>query len=179
MPICGIVGLGRLLSEGNLEFIEVLRNHASDSRWRIREAVAIALQKYGDNDIDNLLVEMEKWRNGNLFEKRAVVATLCEPRLLKKPEHTEKVYTLLDQITKDLIHETNRKSESFISLRKALAYCWSVAVVANPKKGIPAMSKWLMNQDNDIRWIMRENLKKNRLRKLDADWTEKWLYLLQ
>ena len=32
------------------------------------------------------------------------------------------------------------------------------------------MEHWLAGPDPDIRWIMRENLKKNRLVKMDAEW---------
>jgi len=32
------------------------------------------------------------------------------------------------------------------------------------------MEKWLDHQDKDILWMMKENLKKNRLIKMDADW---------
>jgi hypothetical protein len=45
-----------------------------------------------------------------------------------------------------------------------------VAVVALPDAGKPLMEKWLASPDPDIRWIMRENLKKNRLVKMDAAW---------
>jgi hypothetical protein len=36
------------------------------------------------------------------------------------------------------------------------------------------MEKWFAGHNPDIRWIMRENLKKNRLRKLDPAWVEMW-----
>jgi hypothetical protein len=36
------------------------------------------------------------------------------------------------------------------------------------------MEKWLVTPDKDIRWIMLENLKKNRLVRVDADWVKKW-----
>ena len=36
--------------------------------------------------------------------------------------------------------------------------------------GKPLMENWLASPDPDIRWIMRENLKKNRLIKMDAAW---------
>jgi hypothetical protein len=32
------------------------------------------------------------------------------------------------------------------------------------------MEYWLSSEDKDIRWMMKENLKKNRLVKMDADW---------
>ncbi len=60
-----------------------------------------------------------------------------------------------------------------MALRKGLAYCWSVAVAAYPEAGKPAMEKWLANEDKDVRWIMRENLKKNRLVRMDAGWVSR------
>lgn len=174
LPVCGVIGLGKVLSEGRLETFEELRTYASDPRWRIREAVAIALQKFGDKDMDRLLKEMEIWSRGNLLERRAVIASLCEPRLLKKPEYTQKVLDILDRVTKDIILEDDRKTVEFKALRKALGYCWSVATAAAPEVGKKFMEKWFVNKDKDIRWIMKENLKKNRLLKMDMEWTGRW-----
>jgi len=56
------------------------------------------------------------------------------------------------------------------ALRKGLGYCWSVAVAAYPQEGKRFMEKWIMNKDQDIEWIMKENLKKNRLQKMDSRW---------
>ena len=61
LPVCGVVGLGRLLTEGDAAVLADLRRLAADPRWRIREAVAIALQRYGDVDFDALLGEMRGW----------------------------------------------------------------------------------------------------------------------
>jgi hypothetical protein len=44
LAFCGVLGLGRLLAEGQAEVLPVLRTAASDSRWRLR-AVAMALQR--------------------------------------------------------------------------------------------------------------------------------------
>ncbi|HQF70129.1 MAG TPA: hypothetical protein PLH39_02490 [Promineifilum sp.] len=63
-----------------------------------------------------------------------------------------------------------RRSDGFVALRKGLGYCWSVAVVAAPARGQALMEKWLADEDKDVRWIMRENLGKARLARLDADW---------
>jgi hypothetical protein len=56
-----------------------------------------------------------------------------------------------------------------------LGYCWSVAVAALPIDGKALMEKWLVNPDKDVQWIMKENLKKNRLRRMDEHWVELWL----
>ena len=36
------------------------------------------------------------------------------------------------------------------------------------------MEKWLQSDDKDVRWVMQENLKKNRLIRLDEAWINKW-----
>jgi hypothetical protein len=169
LAICGTVGLGRLLVEGQLHYFSTLRTLASDPRWRMREAVAMALQRFGLHDMDRLLAEMDVWRIGNLFEQRAVVAALCEPVLLKNQAHAKRVLDLLEQITQTIGNTANRRSDGFIALRKALAYGWSVAVAALPDCGLPVLRSLSMNPDKDIQWIGRENMKKNRLKKWLVD----------
>ncbi|NMB89965.1 MAG: hypothetical protein GYA17_16525 [Chloroflexi bacterium] len=172
LAMCGVVGLGRLAAEGDHTRLAQLRRLATDPRWRIREAVAIALQRLGAADMPALLAEMAAWAEGGWLEQRAVVAGLCEPALLGDPAQVEQVLALLDRITADLAQATERKSEDFIALRKGLAYGWSVAVVAHPAAGKACLERWLVSTDKDVRWIVRENLKKDRLRRMDAAWVE-------
>ena len=174
LAFCGVVGLGRLLAEGKMELLSTIRRCASDPRWRTREAVAMALQRLGDKDMDALLQAMEEWSRGNLLEKRAAAAALCEPRLLREPGQARRVLQILDNITASLGSVQERKSEEFRVLREGLSYCWSVAVVALPEEGKRLLEKWLLSDDKDIRGIMRENLKKNRLVRMDAAWVEEW-----
>jgi hypothetical protein len=174
LAFCGVVGLGRLSAEGQTDLFASLRVHASDPRWRMREGVAMALQRVGDVNMGLLLKEMEKWSKGNWLEKRAAAAALCEPRLLKDKRQVKRVLKLLDAITTALARAKNRKSDEFDALRKGLGYCWSVAVAASPADGKRAMEKWLASDNRDVRWVMRENLKKNRLAKMDAAWVKRW-----
>jgi hypothetical protein len=174
LAVCGVVGLGRLLAEGDANQLSTLRRLASDPRWRVREGVAMALQRWGDADVGAMLKAMADWRTGNWLEQRAVVAAICEPRLLREAKHAQRVLKLLDQITVSLSRATDRKSDDFRVLRQALAYGWSVAVVALPIEGKRALEKWFAHQDPDVRWTMRENLKKNRLMKMDAGWVRTW-----
>jgi hypothetical protein len=167
------VGLGRLLAEGHHEFLATLRRCAADPRWRIREGVAMALQRLGDVDMAVLLQVAEEWSQGDLLEQRAAAAAVCEPRLLGQPEHVGRVLQLLDAITASLTQVVDRRSDDFRVLRQALGYCWSVAVAAWPEKGRAMMEHWLASSDRDVRWVMRENLRKNRLQRLDAAWVER------
>ena len=174
LAFCGVVGLGRLLAEGKTELLATLCACASDRRWRIREAVAMALQRLGDVDMNALIQAMKGWSTGTPLEQRAAAAALCEPRLLGEAKYAKVVLRILDKITSSLRKVENRKSEDFLALRKGLGYCWSVAVAALPDEGKRLMEKWLADTDSDIRWIMKENLKKNRLARVDAGWVKKW-----
>ena len=174
LAFCGVVGLGRLLAEGDTDLLKTLRTHASDPRWRTREAVAMALQRLGDADMPRLIAAMREWSTGTPLEQRAAAASLCEPRLLRRPEHARAVLEILDTITSSVERAENRHDDAFLALRKGLGYCWSVAVVALPGEGTVLMEQWLVKPDKDIRWIMRENLGKARLARMDVEWVDRW-----
>ena len=112
-------------------------------------------------------------KKGNYYEKRAVVAGLCEPKLLKEEKIATMVLKVLNEITEVLDHN-NKLSDEEESLRKALGYGWSVVIVHAPENGKRVFEK-LINEKKGkhIRWMIRENLKKNRLIKMDIEWVKK------
>jgi HEAT repeat protein len=117
LAFCGVVGLGRLLAEGDASLLETLRRYASDPRWRTREAVAMALQRLGDQDMDRLLAGMQDWSKGNPLEQRAAAAGLCEPRLLGQERHARAVLQILDRITATLLNPDAAPGEDRLVLR--------------------------------------------------------------
>ena len=135
----------------------------------------MALQRLGDVDMAQLLAEMRDWAEGTPLEQRAAAAAICEPRLLAQAPHARAALQILDQITASIERVDNRRSGDFLALRKGLGYCWSVAVVALPAEGKVLMEQWLIQTDKDVRWIMRENLKKARLVRMDSVWVSNWL----
>jgi hypothetical protein len=179
LAFCGVVGLGRMLAEGDPDLMPVLRRCASDPRWRVREGVAMALQRLGDADMPRLLAAMSGWAGGTPLEQRAAAAALCEPRLLVQAGNAQAILHLLDRITDSIERISDRKNADFLTLRQGLGYCWSVAVAALPAEGKALMEKWLPGPDKDIAWIMRENLKKARLTRMDADWVTQWRTILK
>jgi hypothetical protein len=174
LAFCGALGLGRLLAEGKLEVLEKLRRSANDPRWRVREGAAMALQRWGRVDMDALLAEMWKWAEGSLLERRAAAAGLCEPDLLRVANQVKCVLEILDQITSTLTLAGDRRCEDFKTLRQGLGYCWSVAVAANPGSGKAYMEHWFTCDDRDVVWVMKQNLKKKRLERMDPAWTAAW-----
>lgn len=173
LAFCGTLGLGRLLAEGDRSVLPRLRVQATDPRWRVREAVAMALQRWGDAGPSALFDEMQTWARGSYLEQRAAAAALCEPRLLADARLARRTLRLLDRITASVARAKDRGGPEFATLRQGLGYCWSVAVAAAPDPGRAALEKWLASDDDDIRWIVRENLKKARLSRLDPAWVRR------
>jgi|GEM_PF-93800 hypothetical protein len=174
LALCGTAGLGHIAVSDPVPVISWLRELAADPRWRVREGVAIALQHLGRYSMPRLLAEMEKWSAEGPYLQRAAAAGLCEPSLLKEPEHVARVLKVLDRMTKSLAATSARKTEGFRVLRQALAYSWSVAAAALPEAGRPLMEKWLRSHDKDVAWVMQENLTKGRMVALGPSWVAKW-----
>jgi hypothetical protein len=132
----------------------------------------MGLQRVGDGDTGRFLGIVRAWSMGTPLERRAAVAAICEPRLLVAPDVAAEAIALVDAVTRSLLEEPDRRDPGVRVLRKALGYGWSVAVVAAPEPGRAAFERLAMVGDTDARWIVRENLGKSRLRRLDPVWVE-------
>lgn len=174
LALCGTAGLGHLAIADPVPVMSWLRELAADPRWRVREGVAMALQHLGRHSMPRLLAEMEKWSTEDPYVQRAAVAGLCEPSLMKEPEHVLRVLRILDRTTKSLAATGARRDDGFRVLRQALGYCWSVAAAALPEAGRPLMEKWLRSPDKDVAWVMQSNLAKARMSALGTGWVTKW-----
>jgi len=168
LALCGTAGLGKVALMEPATVMTWLRELASDSRWRVREGVAIALQRIGRENMPHLLGEMQAWMSDGPYVQRAAAAGLCEPALLKEGEHAVQVLEILDQITTSLGASKDRKEDGFRVLRQALGYCWSVAAAAAPDNAGPYFVKWMRSNDKDVRWVMRSNLAKARMSRVRA-----------
>jgi len=179
LVFCGVLGLGEYLAkahDGGL--LKQLRELANDPRWRVREAVAMALQTIGQKDMDRVLNYAHSWIKGTLLEQRAVIAGLCEPDLLDDADVIKQVFELLDWATASIIAYDDERDDDYDTLQKALSYCWSVAFAANPEKGKAKIERWIKENHPIINRIMRENLSKDRLKRIDPEWTERLFEIL-
>ena len=130
----------------------------------------MALQHLGSSDMPALIRQMRHWSRGQPLEQRAAAAALCEPALLRSRRDAEATLKILGVITRSLAGSHSRRDEGFRVLRQGLGYCWSVAVAACPESGKVRMELWLESRDEDVRWMLRENLRKQRLVRMDPDW---------
>jgi hypothetical protein len=173
LALCGTAGLGRVSLMEPETVVTWLRELASDPRWRVREGVAIALQRLGKESMPRLIAEMKVWSRDGAFVQRAVVAGLCEPALLKNNAETVDVLAILDHITRSLAATSDRRHDGFRVLRQALGYGWSVAAAAAPQNAKPYLEKWLRSNDKDVAWVMKSNLSKARMADLRGILTAK------
>lgn len=170
LALCGTAGLGRLVATDPNAVLGWLKELAQDPRWRVREGVAIALQRMGSASMPQLIAAMEIWSKEGPFVQRAAAAGLCEPPLLKKPDEVRQVLLILDHITRSMAATRDRKHDGFRVLRQAMGYCWSVAATANPEAGRPLLRKWLRSSDPDVAWVIKSNLGKARMKALGKEW---------
>jgi len=173
LAVCGVVGLGAVAARGDRSVLPLIRSWANDPRWRVREAVAMALQRLGDAHFSALHSTLVQWSSGTALERRGVVAGLAEPRLLRRKEDAGSALQLVEDVLKSVVQEQDRRSPEFLALRKGLGYGWSVIVAALPEKGKSATERLLDCDDPDIRWILKENLEKNRLVRMDPAWVDR------
>ncbi len=101
LALCGTAGLGRLVAT-DPSVLPWLKELAEDPRWRVREGVVIALQRFGRADMPALIAEMEAWSKAGPLVQRAAAAAVCEPPLLKKPDEVKRVLQILDHITRSM-----------------------------------------------------------------------------
>ncbi|MGH1563180.1 HEAT repeat domain-containing protein [Mumia sp. DW29H23] len=170
---CGTVGLGRLLGERSAdqrsELFAVLHARAADASWRVREAAAMGLQRLGDVDADGLRSVVAVWATDeHPLVRRAAIAGICEPRLLRDESTARAALDACAEATSSLaaVPASQRRDRDVRTLRKALGYCWSVAVAALPDEGLPRFAALAGSTDPDVAWVVRENRGKARLRRL-------------
>ena len=167
VPFCGAVGIGSIGSTQPAFYdqaIVALRGLAKDSRWRMREAVRMGFQKLAQTRAHDTLTAMGSWiGEGDWLEMRAIAATVADPSLLENEEMAIWALSLHRKILGQVLETQDRKSEEFKTMRKALGYTLSVVVRALPREGFEFMAQLIDTQDDDVKWILKENLKKKRL----------------
>ncbi|MFQ5892121.1 MAG: hypothetical protein ACE5HW_04945 [Candidatus Methanofastidiosia archaeon] len=167
LPFCGAWAIGAMGSVSSTFFqnaLSCLKELANDPRWRIRESVAMGIQKSIEKQSQKTLKELQDWiGKGNWLTMRAVAAGVADPVLLRNKQTTRWALELHKKIFDQILTAEEHKSEEFKTLKKGLGYSLSVVICAIPKEGFEYMHQLIDSQDKDVLWIIKENLKKNRL----------------
>ena len=170
LRFCADLALGERLSRLDDAAVVVrLRADANSGLWRVREAVATGLQRVGDRDLPRLRALVRDWvQDDDPLVQRAAAAAICEPRLLVTEPGARAALDVCEEATRWIasLPAQRRRDDDVRTLRQALGYCWSVAVAADPESGVPRFEHLRTSGDADVQWIVRENLKKNRLQRV-------------
>ena len=138
LRFCGTQGLGRLILDHPVDesLLALVLERAGDDSWRVREAAARALQIVGTEDLPRLRSIVAQWvGHPDPYVRRAAIAAICEPRLLKDDETRGAALAACEVATASItkLPQAERKDPAMRNLRQALGYCWSVAIAASPR----------------------------------------------
>ncbi len=169
VPFCGTIGIGAIGSVSDKYYrrsLSTLKRMSNDARWRIREAVAMGLQKILNRKGTTTIDILERWIDkDNWLEMRAVAAGVAEPFLLVDRYIAKKSLHIHKKILKRLSDKVETKSDEFKIAVKGLSYTLSVVVAAIPDEGFRYIKSSASSNNKTIKRIIKENLKKNRLKK--------------
>lgn len=183
LSFCGVRGMAALTS-ASPQFLNAtlgkLKAMSEDKRWRIREAVAQGIQSLLVKERSSTLKALDSWMStDNWLIMRAVAAGVAEPSLLMQPQIAKASFEFHQKILSAIQTHKERHSEAFRVLRKTLGYSLSVIIESDPVKGLSFLLELAKSGDNDLRWIVNENLKKNRLIKNFPDEVKKLKHAIE
>jgi hypothetical protein len=169
MPqLCGSVGFGEWAAVfQHIEAgVSALLHLADSPLWRVREGVAMGLQRMLATQWSSTIRRLRRWTLDAMpYEWRAVVAGIAEPSLLTDQDRALEAldlhYSALAYLRR-LPAET-RATPPVRTFRQALGYTVSVVTAAAPEAGFAQMLSWAAWHDPDVSWALRKNLTKKRL----------------
>lgn len=172
LPATAAVALGAIYPSAEpatrVAITRQLRSAANDARWRVREGVAMGLQRIGEADFPTLIGQLSEWSiDGSLLEQRAIVAALAHPPILKRRDAALNALRMGEQVAMSVVDTPvdRRRTEQFKVLKQGLSYALSVLVAAAPEEGFAMLRRLIETADRDLLAIVRANLGKARLAK--------------
>ncbi len=167
----GVVGLGRFVL-GRPDILALLHERARDPAGGCVRPWPWHFQDAGRADPAVVVDLLGPWvTDPHPLVQRAVVAALCEPALLREP--TVAIAGRGGAWTRSrtrswpartVVHRTS----GCCARRSATAGASPSS--AAPVVGTTTFDRWIAIDDPDVRWIVRENIRKARLRSLEAAW---------
>ena len=179
VPFCAVIALGERLvtadvgTRASLE--KILEAAASDRRWRLREAAAIAAQRAAEREPAWLRAIVAPWaERGTPLLLRAALAALAHPPLLHDATIAELGRDLADRGLACIAAEGGPTAgDEARILAKALAYAPSVFVAAAPIVGFRWLSRWADDRRPWVKKLVVANLRKARLARHHPDECER------
>ena len=162
--MCGIAARIHQDAKKCQKVVVDLRPFANHESWRVREGICFGFQKSkGLLTAEQMKQDLKILKNGSPLELRTYIATLSEPALLNGYIDPNELLEEMIQMTIDAFNSTDKLSEDLKVLRKALGYCFSVALCGEGADKSKFEKLFEHAENKYIKWIIQENLKKKRL----------------
>jgi len=171
LPFCAALAAGSQYTyadnERKSQIKSILRAAMNDDRWRMREGAAMGYQRMAESDFGAVKEIFESlYPDSNFVEKRAIIAALAHPPILKDKDVA--LYSL--KISEDImdglavLKPDELKSGGFKVLSKGLEYALSVFTAYAPDEGFKMLKAFAALPQKDLKRIIRSNLGKARLK---------------
>ena len=167
LPMCGVAAIGARAADdpkARDQLLAILHECADDLRFRVREAVPIALARVGATAGDALVPALEEWTNG-FFHAAAVLRALADPAFVTKLGKLEPVVARLDEAFA-LAESAPRSTQRYPGYKALLdALAIAPAVLAG-RFGVPIFDqlvRWSSVKEPALRDAIEKNLGGSRL----------------
>lgn len=166
LPICGVYAAGfRAASDrGATKMLMLLHDAAEDLRFRVRDAVVVALAKVGAVRGDELVAQVHDWMDG-FFHAAAVLRALAGAAWLTRIDDASGACELLDAAFRTL--DGAARSASRYPGFKALVEAFRAAPAPLALRfGAPVLAvleNFASCKDPDLRALVRESIKDPKL----------------
>lgn len=150
--------------------VRKLRAAASDSRWRVREVVAQSLQRLLEADWAETSSLLLSWAaEAEPLVARAAAAAVAEPSLVRDPDRARTAADIQTAAANSYraLPADHRRTDGGKALRQALGFTISVPTAVTGD--FTLLDSLAATDDRDLRWIVRQNLRKARLRRWADD----------
>lgn len=162
---------------------KTLKESLNDERWRVREIVTESYKRIGLLSYGDLIKLFEDILSNEPtpLEVRGLLATVAHPNLLISEEQldfSQKILELSFHYYLNFNEQIYSKEDKLV-LKKGLYFAPSVIVSKNPNAGFQYFERLVKNDvSNELKTIIKTNLKKKRLENVYPDEVEGLLEMI-
>lgn len=158
LPICGVLAAGERAvtdAKARARFLKVLHGAADDLRFRVREAVPLALARIGEVFGDGLLAECARWTDG-YFHAAALLLSFREGEWLGSAHDTDALLARVDEAFQ-LARDASRAAARYPGYKALLDALYVAPALVALRVGPRAFSvfhPWVKTNEPSLREVV-------------------------
>jgi hypothetical protein len=167
LPVCGVLALATRASRDAKmrgKVLTYLHDTAEDTRFRVRDAVAVALARVGAMAGDEVVTEVQPWMDG-FFQAAAVVRALGEPLWLTTIDDGPAVIERLDEAFL-LARDAPRSATRWPGWKALVEELAKTPAGIATRFGVPVFDmlvRWAGPEMPELREVVAKNLKDKKI----------------